>query len=49
MERQKEKTEEAVKDTEEKPERELDGLRKELARLKELKKQKELKEIEVEA
>jgi len=49
MERQKEKTEDAIKDLKEKPERELDGLRKELARLKELKKQKELKEIEVEA
>ncbi len=49
MEHQKEKLKEAVKDTKEKPERELDGLRKELARLKELKKQKELKEIEVEA
>ena len=49
MERQKEKPKEAVKDTKEKPERELDGLRKELTRLKELKKQKELKEIEVEA
>ena len=47
MERQKEKTNETVKDTKEKPERELDGLRKELARLKELKKQKELIEIEV--
>ena len=49
MEHQKEKPKEAVKDTKEKPERELDGLRKELARLKELKKQKELKEIEVQA
>jgi len=49
MEHQKEKPKEAVKDTKEKPERELDGLRKELARLKELKKQQELKEIEVEA
>jgi len=49
MEHQKEKPKEAVKDTKEKPERELDSLRKELARLKELKKQKELKEIEVEA
>ena len=49
MERQKEKPNEAVKDTKIKPERELDSLRKELARLKELKKQKELKEIEVEA
>jgi len=47
MERQKEKTNETVKDAKEKPERELDGLRKELARLKELKKQKELMEIEV--
>ena len=47
MERQKEKTNETVKDAKEKPERELDGLRKELARLKELKKQKELIEIEV--
>jgi len=46
MERQKEKTEDTVKDLKEKPERELDGLRKELARLKELKKQKDLKEIE---
>ena len=49
MEHQKEKPEEAIKDAEEKPERELDGLRKELARLKELKKQKELKEIEAQA
>ena len=49
MERQKEKPKEAVKDAKEKLERELDGLRKEIARLKELKKQKELKEIEVEA
>ena len=49
MERQKEKTEDTIKDLKEKPERELDGLRKELARLKELKKQQELKEIEVEA
>jgi len=49
MEHQKEKPKEVVKDTKEKPKRELDGLRKELARLKELKKQKELKEIEVEA
>ncbi len=49
MEHQKEKPKEAVKDIKEKPERELDGLRKELTRLKELKKQKELKEIEVEA
>jgi hypothetical protein len=49
MEHQKEKPKEAVKDTKEKPERELNGLRKELARLKELKKEKELKEIEVEA
>jgi len=49
MERQKEKPKEAVKAAKEKPERELDGLRKELARLKELKKQKELKEIEAEA
>ena len=47
MERQKEKTNEIVKDAKEKPKRELDGLRKELARLKELKKQKELIEIEV--
>ncbi len=46
MERQKEKTEDTVKDLKEKPERELDGLRKELTRLKELKKQKDLKEIE---
>ena len=49
MERQKEKTKEAVeevKEVKEKPERELDGLRRELARLKELKRQKELKEIE---
>ena len=46
MERQKEKTEDTVKDLKEKPERELDGLRKELARLKELKKQNDLKEIE---
>ncbi len=46
MERQKEKTEDTIKDLKEKPERELDGLRKELARLKELKKQKDLKEIE---
>ena len=49
MEHQKEKPKEVVKDTKEKPERELDGLSKELARLKELNKQKELKEIEVEA
>jgi hypothetical protein len=49
MEHQKEKPKEAVKDAKEKPERELDGLRKELARLKELKKQKELKEIEAES
>jgi len=49
MERQKEKPKEAVNEAKEKPERELDGLRKELARLKELKKQKELKEIEAEA
>ena len=47
MEHQKEKPEEAVKDAKEKPERELDGLRKELARLNELKRQKKLKEIEV--
>ena len=49
MERQKENPKEAVKEVKElkeKPERELDGLRKELARLKELKRQKELKEIE---
>ena len=49
MERQKEKTKEAVeevKEVKEKPERELDDLRRELARLKELKRQKELKEIE---
>jgi hypothetical protein len=49
MERQKEKPKEAVeqaKEVEEKPERELDDLRKELARLKELKRQRELKEIE---
>jgi len=46
MERQKEKTEDTIKDLKEKPKRELDGLRKELARLKELKKQKDLKEIE---
>ncbi|MHA1235380.1 MAG: hypothetical protein ACTSQL_09895 [Promethearchaeota archaeon] len=49
MERQKEKPKEAAKDTEEKPERELDGLRLELTRLKELKKHKELQEIEGEA
>ncbi|MHA1476842.1 MAG: hypothetical protein ACTSPU_01470 [Promethearchaeota archaeon] len=49
MERQKEKPKEAVKEAKEKPERELDGLRKELARLKELKKQKELKEIKAES
>jgi len=49
MERQKEKTNESVKEAKEKPQRELDGLRKELARLKELKKQKELIEIEVES
>jgi len=49
MEHQKEKPKEDIKDAKEKPERELDGLRKELARLKELKKEKELKEIEVEA
>jgi hypothetical protein len=42
MERQKEKS----KEVKVKPERELDDLRKELARLKELKRQKELKEIE---
>lgn len=50
MERQKENSKETVKEIKElkeKPERELDGLRKELARLKELKRQKELKEIEV--
>ncbi len=49
MERQKEKPDEAVKEVKEVkeiPERELDGLRKELARLKELKRQRELKEIE---
>jgi len=49
MERQKEKTKEAVKEVKEvkeKPERELDGLRRELARLKELKREKELKEIQ---
>jgi len=49
MERQKEKAEEEAKvieEVKEKPERELDGLRKELTRLKELKRQKELKEIE---
>ncbi|NVM44955.1 MAG: hypothetical protein HWN79_08555 [Candidatus Lokiarchaeota archaeon] len=49
MERQKEKPDEAVKEVKEvkeKPERELDGLRKELARLKELKRYRELKEIE---
>jgi len=49
MERQKEKaneTIEKVKDVKEKPERELDDLRRELARLKELKRQKELQEIE---
>jgi len=49
MERQKEKTKETVKElkeVEEKPERELNGLRRELARLKELKRQKELKEIQ---
>ena len=49
MEHQKEKPKEDIKDAKEKPERELDGLRKELARLKELRKEKELKEIEVEA
>ncbi|MBY9020264.1 MAG: hypothetical protein KGD67_04340 [Candidatus Lokiarchaeota archaeon] len=49
MERQKEKPKEAVDEAKEKPERELDGLRKELARLKELKKQRELKEIEDES
>ena len=49
MERQTEKPKETVKEAKEKPERELDGLRKELARLKELKKQKELKEIEAES
>ena len=48
MERQKEKPEEDVEELKEKPERELDGLRKELTRLKELKKQKELKGIDVE-
>ncbi len=49
MERQKEKTKETVKElkeVEETPERELNGLRRELARLKELKRQKELKEIQ---
>ena len=49
MERQKEKPDEAVKEVKEVkeiPERELDGLRKELVRLKELKRQRELKEIE---
>jgi hypothetical protein len=49
MERQKEKPEEEankIEEVKEKPERELDGLRKELARLKELKRQKELKEIQ---
>jgi hypothetical protein len=49
MERQKEKPKEIAKEDEEvkaKPERELDDLRRELARLKELKRQKELKEIE---
>ena len=49
MERQSEKPKETVNEAKEKPERELDGLRKELARLKELKKQKELKEIEAES
>ena len=42
MERQREKPKEIVKDEKEKPEKELEELRKELARLKELKKQKEL-------
>ncbi|MFX0047951.1 MAG: hypothetical protein ACFE8G_07260 [Candidatus Hermodarchaeota archaeon] len=49
MERQKEKANETVdkvKEVKEKPERELDSLRRELARLKELKRQKELNEIE---
>ena len=52
MERQKEKTKETVKElkeVEETPERELNGLRRELARLKELKRQKELKEIQTKA
>ena len=42
MERQREKPKEITKEEKEKPEKELDDLRKELARLKELKKQKEL-------
>lgn len=42
MERQRERPKEITKEEKEKPEKELDDLRKELARLKELKKQKEL-------
>jgi hypothetical protein len=42
MERQREKPKEITKEEKEKPEKELEELRKELARLKELKKQKEL-------
>ncbi|MFX1492842.1 MAG: hypothetical protein ACFFBZ_01020 [Promethearchaeota archaeon] len=46
MERQREKSKEIPKEIEEKAEKELDDLRKELARLKELKRQKELQEAE---
>ncbi|TFG18318.1 MAG: hypothetical protein EU531_00690 [Promethearchaeota archaeon] len=42
MERQREKPKEVTKEKKEQPEKELEDLRKELARLKELKKQKEL-------
>ena len=42
MERQREKTQDITKEEKEQPEKELEDLRKELARLKELKKQKEL-------
>jgi len=42
MERQREKPKEVTKEEKEQPEKELEDLRKELARLKELKKQKEL-------
>ena len=46
MERQGEKSKEILKEVEEKAGKELDDLRKELARLKELKRQKELQEVE---
>ncbi|MHA2429637.1 MAG: hypothetical protein ACXACC_01265 [Promethearchaeota archaeon] len=46
MERQGEKSKEIPKEVEEKAGKELDDLRKELARLKELKRQKELQEVE---